>query len=377
LSSRPGSVQVLAARPPPGECGAEMPAMPTISTPLTKLLGIKHPVMLAGMNGVAHAELAAAVTNAGGIGSIGGLTMSPKVLKQEIDWIKEKLVDQSLPFGVDLAIPQVGGNARKTNHDYTHGHLPELIDIIVAEKAKLFICAVGVPPRWAVDKLHAGGVVVANMVGSVRNTQKALEAGADVIIAQGTEGGGHTGEIGALPLIPQVVDACRGRQGAFGLPVLCVAAGGIYDGRGLAAALSLGAAGVWVGTRFICAEESSAPKAHKDKVLKATSNDTTRTLVISGRPLRLIPNDWVKGWEKEPARIQELCDQGVVPLAHDMKTKGEDAATRRGLLDAINSLAGQCVGGIHSVEPAQKIVEDMVTEAATMLESNAALVSRL
>lgn len=93
--------------------------------------------------------------------------------------------------------------SRKTNHDYTHGHLPELIDLIVAEKAKLFICAVGVPPQWAVDKLHAGGVVIANMVGSVRNTVKALDAGVDMIIAQGTEGGGHTGEIGTMCLIPQ------------------------------------------------------------------------------------------------------------------------------------------------------------------------------
>jgi len=178
-------------------------------------------------------------------------------------------------------------------------------------------------------------------------------------------------------LIPQVVDACRGRQSAFGMPVVCVAAGGVYDGRGLAAALSLGAAGVWVGTRFICAEESSAPKSHKDKVLKASSNDTMRTLVLSGRPLRLIPNDWVKSWEKEPARIQELCDQGVVPFAHDMKSKGEDATVRRQLLDTVNSLAGQCVGGISTVEPAQKIVEDMVAEAASMMESNAALISRL
>jgi len=303
--------------------------------------------------------------------------MSPKVLKQEIAWLKERLTDKAAPFGVDLALPQLGGGARKTNHDYTHGHLPELIDIIVAEKAKLFICAVGVPPKWVADKLHAGGVLVANMVGSVRNTQKALEAGADIIIAQGSEGGGHTGDIGTLPLIPQVVDACRGRVGATGVPVVCVAAGGIFDGRGLAASLSLGAAGVWVGTRFICAEESAAPKAHKDKVLKASSHDTVRTLVLSGRPLRLIPNDWVRSWEKEPARIQELCDQGIVPLQHDLKANAADTDTRRGAFEAINSLAGQAVGGIRSVEPAGKIVEDMVTEAAVMLQSNAAMVSRL
>merc|ERR1719272_279666 len=102
--------------------------------------------------------------------------MTPKMLQTECDMVKEALHDKNGKFGVDLAIPQVGGSARKTNHDYTHGKLPELTDIIVAEKAKLFICAVGVPPKWCMDKLHAGGVVCANMVGSVRNAEKAIEA---------------------------------------------------------------------------------------------------------------------------------------------------------------------------------------------------------
>eukprot|EP00933_Yihiella_yeosuensis_P080596 TRINITY_DN9404_c0_g3_i2.p1 TRINITY_DN9404_c0_g3~~TRINITY_DN9404_c0_g3_i2.p1 ORF type:complete len:354 (-),score=89.56 TRINITY_DN9404_c0_g3_i2:66-1127(-) len=347
-----------------------------INTELTKLLGIKHPIMLAGMNGVAHSELASAVSNAGGIGSIGGLLFTPKVLSKEIKWLKDGLTDKSLPFGVDLAIPQVGGNARKTNHDYTHGHLPELIDIIVAEKAKLFICAVGVPPKWAVEKLHAGGVIIANMVGSVRNAEKALEAGADVLIAQGSEGGGHTGDIGTMVLIPQVVDVCKGKTNFFGSPVLCVAAGGIYDGRGLAASLSLGAAGVWVGTRFIVAEESVAPKGHKEKVLKASSGDTIRTLVISGRPLRLIPNDYIKEWEKDPAKIKELCDEGNVPMVWQLKGK-EDQEKRRGAFEAINSLAGQAVGGCHKEEPALKIVDDMVHEAAQMMSGNAKLLAKL
>lgn len=350
--------------------------MTTVSTPLTRLLGMKHPVMLAGMNGVSHSDLAVAISNAGGIGSIGGLTMTPKVLRQEIKWIKEGLSDPSLPFGIDLAIPQLGGNARKTNHDYTHGHLPELIDIIVEEKAKIFICAVGVPPQWAVDKLHAGGVVIGNMVGSVRNSIKAIEAGADILIAQGSEGGGHTGDIGTMPLIPQVVDVCKGKSGPFG-PILCVAAGGIFDGRGLAASLALGASGVWVGTRFICAEESNAPKSHQDKVIKATSADTIRTLTVSGRPLRLIPNNWVQEWEKDPAKIKEFCDRGVVPLEHDIKTNGEDEDIRRGVFDAINSLAGQAAGGVHKVEPAQKIVDDMMAEAVATMQTNASWVSRL
>merc|ERR1712187_929939 len=168
-----------------------------------------------------------------------------------------------------------------------------------------------------------------------------------------------------------------GRMNAFGSPVVCVAAGGVYDGRGLAASLALGASGVWVGTRFICAEESSAPKSHKDKVLKASSSDTIRTLVVSGRPLRLIPNDYVKGWEREPVKIKEMCDQGVVPIAHDMKNHPEDAERRKGIFDAINSLAGQAAGGVKSVESAEQIVDDMVAQAVAMLRRNAELVSKL
>lgn len=348
----------------------------SIETPLTKLLGIKHPVMLAGMNGVSHSDLAAAVSNAGGIGTIGGLMFTPKVLTQEIKWLKDQLRDPSLPFGVDLAIPQIGGSARKTNHDYTGGKLAELIDVIVAEKTTIFICAVGVPPKWIMDKLHAGGVIVGNMVGSVRNAEKALEAGVDVLIAQGTEGGGHTGELGTMVLIPQIVDVARGETNYFGSPVLTVAAGGIYDGRGLAASLALGASGAWVGTRFIACDEASAPKAHKDLVVKSGSNDTIRTLVLSGRPLRMIPNEYVKDWEAQPQKVAEMCAQGLVPMENDMKTRGqEDAEVRKGIFGAINSLAGQAVGGIHSVEPAAKIIDDMMEGAVAMLQSNASMVA--
>eukprot|EP00932_Pfiesteria_piscicida_P008178 SRR837773.1851.p1 GENE.SRR837773.1851~~SRR837773.1851.p1 ORF type:complete len:244 (-),score=114.27 SRR837773.1851:63-710(-) len=215
------------------------------------------------------------------------------------------------------------------------------------------------------------------MVGSVRNAEKALEAGVDIVIAQGSEGGGHTGDIGTLVLIPQVADLCRGRKNFFGSDVVTVAAGGIFDGRGLAASLSLGAAGVWVGTRFICAEESHAPKSHKEKVIAASSSDTIRTLVLSGRPLRLIPNDWIKSWEAQPDKVRELCDKGIVPLQHDLKNHQDDTFKRRGAFDAINSLAGQCVGGVKAIEPARKIVEDMVRDAIAMTQSNAGLVSKL
>lgn len=137
--------------------------------------------------------LAAAVSNAGGIGVIGGLNYTPEQLQEIIDDLKSRLVDPSLPFGVDLALPQLGGSARKTNYDYTKGRLDELIDIVINNGAKIFVCAVGVPPPQVVSRLHGAGILVMNMVGAPRHAQKAFEAGVDLVCAQGGEGGGHTG----------------------------------------------------------------------------------------------------------------------------------------------------------------------------------------
>merc|ERR1712227_171689 len=194
-------------------------------------------------------------------------------------------------------LPQVGGGARKTNKDYTGGTLPELIDIIIAEKAALFICAVGVPPKFAVDKLHAAGVLVMNMIGAPKHVNKALDAGVDIICAQGGEGGGHTGDVATSILIPMVVDRCRGRKSPLtGKQVPVIAAGGIFDGRGLAMALSLGADAVWVGTRFVASVEGGAPEGHKKAVVKASAHDTHRCEAFTGRPLRIIKTPYSKKW---------------------------------------------------------------------------------
>ena len=333
---------------------------PTLATPLTRMLGIDCPVLLAGMNGVSHSELAAAVTNAGGLGVIGGLTMTPRVLREEIAELKAGLRDpQRGKFGVDLAIPQIGGSARKTNHDYTHGHLAELIDIIVEEGAALFVCAVGVPPRWVVDKLHAGNVMVGNMVGHPQHVRKALDAGVDLIIAQGTEAGGHTGDVATLPLIPQCVDLCRGQVSPFnGKPVQVVAAGGIYDGRGVAAALALGATGVWVGTRFIACEESAAGPKHRNAVLRAKSTDTTRTLIYSGRPLRVYNSPYVRDWnENKMDKIKELTGRGIIPAGWDRKRMLE-AGEEFDFMAWMPDLMGQAAGAINEVLPAAAIIDE-------------------
>ncbi|UKZ60311.1 uncharacterized protein TrAtP1_001591 [Trichoderma atroviride] len=178
-----------------------------IRTPITDLFKIKHPVLLAGMNVAAGPKLAAAVTNAGGLGVIGGVGYTPDMLKEQIAELKSYLNDKNAPFGVDLLLPQVGGSARKTNYDYTKGKLDGLVDIIIESGAKLFVCAIGVPPKPIVEKLHKAGILYMNMIGHVKHVQKCLDVGADIICAQGGEGGGHTGDTPTTVLIPAVVEA--------------------------------------------------------------------------------------------------------------------------------------------------------------------------
>lgn len=273
--------------------------------------------------------------------------------------LKSNLRDPSLPFGVDLALPQVGGNARKTNHDYTHGQLDDLITVVVESGARLFVSAVGVPPKRVIERLHEAGIVVMNMVGHPKHAVKALEAGVDVVCAQGGEGGGHTGDIPTSILVPSVVDVARRYKSPLtGEPALVVAAGGIYDGRGLASSLMYGAAGVWVGTRFVASLESGASQLHKESVVSAGFDDTVRTLVVSGRPLRVRRNDYVRKWEAVPEKVKELCDKGVVPIAHDMENDVD--------VD-IPFLMGQVAGVVEDIKPAKDIVEEMVKEAVDML----------
>ncbi|KAI0042984.1 2-nitropropane dioxygenase [Auriscalpium vulgare] len=345
--------------------------MSVITTPVTELFGIKHPVLLAGMNVAAGPELAAAVTNAGGLGVIGGVGYTPKVLRAQIHHIKKDLVDKNAPFGVDLLLPQVGGSARKTNYDYTHGQLPELIDIIIEEKAKLFVSAVGVPPKEIVDKLHKAGILVMNMVGHPKHVAKALDVGVDLICAQAGEGGGHTGDIAASILIPAVVDACKGRTSPLtGKPIYVIGAGAVFDGRGLAANLVWGAQAVWVGTRFVASEEAGAPPAHKKALLSAGHEDIVRTLIYTGRPLRVRKTPYVEDWEKNrSAEIKELTSQGIIPNDHELQKHPDK------YLKALTFLMGNVAAVIDEVLPARVIVESMVEQAAEQLQKGSAMVS--
>jgi enoyl-[acyl-carrier protein] reductase II len=318
----------------------------SLRTPLCDILGVEHPVMLAGMGGVSYAELCAAVSNAGGFGSLGMASVPPDGIREQMRRVKD-LTDK--PFGVDLlaAIPD---------------SLTRSVDIIIEEGARAFISGLGVPSP-ILQRLKDAGLVVIQMCGAVKHAVKGEQAGVDVVIGQGTEGGGHTGPVGGMALIPQMVEAVR-------IPV--VAAGGIADGRHLAAALAFGAQGVWIGTRFIASLEANAAAGYKQAIVEAADTDTVVTRSYSGKPMRVIRNDWTADWESRPQDIKPFGQQGRLafeagvmrPLVGD--TSGYDRAR-----DA--TAAGQSVGGIHDVLPAGEIVRRVVAEAEQAIDRLGAL----
>ena len=356
-----------------------------VPTELTRMLGIEHPLMCAGMGQITGAELAAAVSNAGGIGTIGAIGLSPRGMREQVQLCK-RLTHK--PYGVDLLLPAVGGNARKTNKDYTGGQLEELVEILVEERVPLFVCAVGIPPVWVVQKLHAAGTIVMNMVGQPRHAEKALAVGVDIICAQGTEAGGHTGDVSTLVLIPQIVDACAGKA-------LVVAAGGIYNGRQIAACLAMGASGVWIGTAFLATPEANVELRYKEKLLTAQSHETIRSEIYTGRPARSIQTSYNLDWATKEAEMRALLQAGKIPMVEDLKAERQQEAAAQpraqrsevsfgeGLwrdrrTDEANLsfdtdkdfvIAGQAVGGMYEIAPAAEVVKRFMRElCATLLK---------
>lgn len=248
-----------------------------LRTPICDLFDIEVPVFLAGMGGVAYAEVCAAVSNAGGFGSLGMAGVPPESIRAQMRVVRAQT---DKPFGVDLlaALPE---------------SMMDAIDVIIDEGASAFIAGLGVPEA-VIGRCHDAGVKVMSMCGKVSHAVHAEKAGCDVVVAQGTEAGGHTGRIGGIALIPQIVDAVD-------IPVL--AAGSLVDGRGLAAALALGADGVWMGTRFIASHEARAGERYKKRISEVGSDDTVVTRCYSGKPMRVIRNAYVDDWEDRPDEI--------------------------------------------------------------------------
>ncbi|KAK0293346.1 hypothetical protein LTS00_007592 [Friedmanniomyces endolithicus] len=333
-----------------------------IRTTTTDLLKINHPIMLAGMNVAAGPKLAAAVSNAGGLGVIGGVGYTPDMLREQVAELKGYLKDKSAPFGVDLLLPQVGGSARKTNYDYTKGKLDELVSIIIDSGAKMFVSAVGVPPKHVVERLHGAGIFYMNMIGHPKHVKKCLELGVDLICAQGGEGGGHTGDVPTSILIPTVAAMCKGHKSPMtGAPVQVVAAGGLYNGQSLAAAMALGASAVWIGTRFVLSEEAGAPKAHQEAVRTAGFDDNVRTIIFTGRPLQ---------------RYQGPDGEGVIPVEADLERMGDDIDDET-MDNARPFLMGKASAVVNEKKSAKVIIDEMVTEAVEWIQkSNSAVMPK-
>lgn len=307
----------------------------TIRTPLCDLLNVEYPIMLAGMGGVSFAELAAAVSDAGGYGVLGMAGRSPEEIRDNMRKVKD-LTDK--PFGVDLlaAVPE---------------SLDRAVDIIIEEGATAFIAGLGVPSN-IMDKLKAADLKVMNMCGTVRHAVLGETAGCDAVVAQGTEAGGHTGKVAGMALIPQVVDAVD-------IPV--VAAGSIVDGRGLAAALAFGAVGVWMGTRFIASKEAHAAQMYHDVILDSSEEDTIVTRCYSGKTMRVYKNPYVMEWESRPQDIKKFPEQSIISAKAGVM--GGIGGQMEGLDRSKSAFAmGQGAGAIHEVLPAREIIHQVMEE---------------
>jgi NAD(P)H-dependent flavin oxidoreductase YrpB (nitropropane dioxygenase family) len=210
-----------------------------------------------------------------------------------------------------------------------------------------------------------------NMIGHPKHVSKCIEAGVDIICAQGGEGGGHTGDVPTSILIPTVVELCKKHKSPLtGKPVMVVAAGGIFNGKSLAASLMMGASAVWVGTRFILADEAGAPKAHQEAVRTAGFDDTIRTIIFTGRPLRVRKNAYIENWETARRDdIQKLTAKGVIPVEHDIERLDElDQLDDETMDNARPFLMGKVAAVVNDKKPAKAIVDEMVAEAVEMLK---------
>ena len=312
----------------------------SLRTPICDRLGIEVPVFLAGMGGVAYAEVCAAVSEAGGFGTLGMASESPQGIRREMRRVRERT---DKPFGVDLlaALPE---------------QMLQAVGVVIEEGATAFIAGLGVPGP-VIERCHAAGLLVMSLCGKVRHAVAAETAGCDVVVAQGTEAGGHTGAVAGMALIPQIVDAVS-------IPVL--AAGSIVDGRGLAAALSFGAQGVWMGTRFIASHEARAGERYKKCITEIRDEDTVVSRCYSGKPMRVIRNTYVDEWERRPAEILPFPAQMAVSRQNDVLAalRGPEVP-----IDAERDCmpCGQGAGAIHEILSCREIVERTVAGAEAVI----------
>ncbi len=354
-----------------------------LHTPLCDRLGIEVPVISAGMGPIAGPDLVAAVSNAGGLGVLGCTSMAADEVRTVIRRTRE-LTDR--PFGVDLILParieQGGVSVDDVAEMIPAGHravaegiaadlkieppsnlrsdrnalgtdAEAQVDVIAEEGVPVFVGALG-SPGFVADRLKEAGTTVISIVGSTKQAEAVVRDGAEVVIAQGTEGGGHTGHVGTMALLPQVLDA---------VDVPVVAAGGIGDGRGMAAALLMGCEAVWVGTRFLATDEAGIEGWQKAGIVASADQSPVISRAYTGKRFRMLPNDWTRAWEE--AEVDPL-PMPLQPVLASM-ILGRNATDRGGRPDISMNGAGNIAGLIDDIVPAGDVVRSMVDEAAELL----------
>ncbi len=366
-----------------------------MKTPITEMFGIDVPILA-----FSHCrDVIAAVSKAGGMGVLGAVAHSPEQLEIDLAWIEAEVGDK--PFGVDLIVPakyagsdeggltmeklrqlippshieyvddilrrydvpplaegeRVGGLGAGKDNDAApmsaDSQAPNL-DIALAHKSAIIVNALGPPPQHMIDRVKEEGRLIGALAGKAQHAERHVNAGVDVIIAQGSEAGGHTGEIGTMVLIPEIVDAVGST------PVL--GAGGIGRGRQMAAAMALGAAGVWCGSVWLTTEEAETQPVVKEKFLAATSSDTIRSRSRTGKHARQLKSAWTEEWENPETPMPLGMPMQPVLTAEAIRRIDRAAHSSPGAADLANYFVGQIVGNMNVSKPAAQVVFDMVDE---------------
>lgn len=359
-------------------------------TPLCDLFGIEYPIFA-----FTHCrDVVAAVSKAGGMGVLGAVGFSPEQLEIELDWIDQHV--DGKPYGVDTVMPQKAVDVHGENRDemlqqirsmisanhwryvdelmerfdlpplpegeepggvlgWTDDVAQQHVDIALAHPISLIANALGSPPKDVIDRAHEHGVKVAALAGRAVHAERHINNGVDIVVAQGYEAGGHTGEISTMVLVPEVVDAVA--------PAPVLAAGGIGSGRQIAAALSLGAQGVWLGSLWLTTAESGSGPAVLQAYLDATSADTVRSRSFTGKPARMLRNAWTDAWE-DPEGPGPLG----MPLQNILTAEANARIARSGRKDLAFAPVGQIVGSMNDVRPVRDVMFQLVEEYIETVE---------
>ncbi len=371
-------------------------------SPICDLFGIEYPIVLAGMGDASGPELTAAVSNAGGLGVLGGATCTPEVLDEWITRTKQ-LTDR--PFGVDTLLPasvpdrledatpkaERSGGARgplipdeirearnefmaakglrkpapttppadatrppKQKLGFVGDFFRQQLEVILDHRVAVYVAGLGTPSPELIARGRSQGMKFMGVAGQSRHVVKLRDLGVDAVVAQGHDGGGHNSPIGTMALIPQAVDA------AGGVPI--IAAGGIADGRGIAAAFMLGAVGVWIGTRFLATDESAIPRFQKEAILAASDRDTMVSRSMSGKPARMLRGSWAEVYERGDIAALPMPLQGMVAGPVMLSAIADDRT------DVWPGFAGQGAGLIGEIRPAADVFAELIDEAVSRLD---------